>query len=216
MTARRFEGVSHFSVETFVATTGSALNWVCDKLHWFESAKQISALAASVPSSRGVTFIPALTGLRVPQMRPEARAALNGVSMATTQAEIAYAILEGIAHSVASCIDANRDIAGVPVRDLVVGGGLSGSDALLQMQADLTGLPIHRMQETDRASLRGIAYLAGASGLMWDSLQQARTTTLPDAVFMPRIGDDEREERRALWHARVASELSHVQAFAAH
>ncbi|MEB0015222.1 FGGY-family carbohydrate kinase, partial [Glaciimonas sp. Cout2] len=78
--------------------------------------------------------------------------------------------LEGIAHSVSSCIDANREIAGVAVSDLVVGGGLSGSDVLLQMQADLTGLPIHRMQETDRASLRGIAFLAGASGLLWDSL----------------------------------------------
>lgn len=216
MTARRCQDVSHFSVETFVATTGSALNWVCDKLHWFDNAKQISALAATVPSSRGVTFIPALTGLRVPQMQPEARAALNGVSMATTQAEIAHAILEGIAHSVASCIDANRDIAGIPVTELVVGGGLSGSDTLLQMQADLTGLPIHRMQETDRASLRGIAWLAGASGLLWDSLDQARTTTEPDAVFVPRVGADERAERRALWHARVASELNHVQAFATH
>jgi glycerol kinase len=104
-------------------------------------------------------------------MQPEARAALNGVSMATTQAEIAYAILEGIAHSVASCIDANRDIAGVPCRTRWA-AGLSGSDALLQMQADLTGLPIHRMQETDRASLRGIAWLAGASGLLWDSLSR--------------------------------------------
>nr|WP_315595893.1 FGGY family carbohydrate kinase [uncultured Cupriavidus sp.] len=216
MTARRCKDVSHFSVETFVATTGSALNWVCDKLHWFDNAKQISTLAATVPSSRGVTFIPALTGLRVPQMQPEARAALNGVSMATTQAEIAHAILEGIAHSVASCIDANRDIAGIPVTELVVGGGLSGSDTLLQMQADLTGLPIHRMQETDRASLRGIAWLAGASGLLWDSLDQARTTTEPDAVFVPRVGADERAERRALWHARVASELNHVQAFATH
>lgn len=216
MTARRFQGVSHFSVETFVATTGSALNWICDKLHWFDNARQISALAATVSSSHGVTFIPALTGLRVPQMRPEARAALNGVSMATTQAEIAYAILEGIAHSVTSCIDANREVSGVPVTELVVGGGLSGSDALLQMQADLTGLPIHRMRETERASLRGIAWMAGASGLLWDSLEQARTTTQPDAVFTPRIGDDERAERRALWHARVASELTHVQAFAAH
>ncbi|MNN14560.1 hypothetical protein D3C81_1276320 [compost metagenome] len=72
------------------------------------------------------------------------------------------------------------------------------------------------MQETDRASLRGIAYLAGASGLLWDSLQQARTTTAPDAVFTPAIGEDERAARRTLWHARVASELNHVDAFASH
>ncbi|CAG2145431.1 FGGY family carbohydrate kinase [Cupriavidus plantarum] len=211
MTARRVEGVSHFSVETFVATTGSALNWICDRMHWFDDARQISALAATVNTSRGVTFIPALTGLRVPSMTPDARATINGMSMSTTQAELAFAILEGVAHSVASCIEANRDMAGVPVTELVVGGGLSASDPLLQMQADLTGLPIHRMRESDRASLRGIAYLAGGSGLLWDSLQQARTTTAPDATFMPAIGEDERAARRALWHARVASELNHVR-----
>jgi glycerol kinase len=216
MTARRVDDVSHFSVETFVATTGSALNWICERLRWFDDAKQISALAATVNTARGVTFIPALTGLRVPSMQPDARATVNGMSMSTTQAELAYAILEGVAHSVASCIDANRDMAGVPVTELVVGGGLSASDPLLQMQADLTGLPIHRMKESDRASLRGIAFLAGGSGLLWDSLQQARTTTAPDATFVPAISDDERAARRALWHARIASELNHVRDVAAH
>lgn len=216
MTARRQHDISHLSVETFVATTGSALNWVCEKLRWFESAKQISALAATVDSARGVTFLPALTGLRVPQMQPEARASLTGISIASTQAEVAYAILEGIAHAVSSCMEANEEVAGVPVAELIVGGGLSGSDALLQIQADLTGMPIRRMRETDRASLRGIAFFAGSSGLLWDSLQDARATNETDAVFEPRLGADQRGERRALWHARVASELRHAQTFHHH
>ncbi|MGT2491989.1 hypothetical protein ACU4GD_19390 [Cupriavidus basilensis] len=106
MTARRQHHVSHLSVETFVATTGSALNWVCEKLRWFESAKQISALAArSRFGARRDVPACVLTGLRVPQMQPEARkASLTGVSIASSQAEVAYAILaEGIAHAVASC-----------------------------------------------------------------------------------------------------------------
>ena len=135
MTARRQGGVSHFAVETFVATTGSALNWVCEKLKWFADAREISALAATVHASQGVTFVPALTGLRVPQMEAAARASLTGVSMATTQAEVAYAILEGIAHSVTSCIEADEAVSGVRVSELVVGGGLSCSDPLLQIQA---------------------------------------------------------------------------------
>ncbi|MNR38087.1 Glycerol kinase [compost metagenome] len=99
------------------------------------------------------------------------------------------------------------------VSELVVGGGLSGSSALLQIQADLTGMPVRRTKETDRASLRGIAFLAGSSGLLWDSLQQARTTLVTDAVFEPQVGADERHARRALWHARVASELAHTHNF---
>ncbi|AVJ28667.1 FGGY family carbohydrate kinase [Achromobacter spanius] len=213
MTARRQDGTSHFAVETFVATTGSALNWVCDKLKWFKDAREISALAATATSSRGVTFVPALTGLRVPRMEAGARASLTGVSMATTQADIAYAILEGIAHSVASCIEADEEASGVRVSELVVGGGLAGSDALLRIQADLIGIPIRRMQEADRASLRGAAFLAGSSGLLWDSLRHARDTTVTEAVFEPTLDAAQRTRRRALWHARVQAELAHVDQF---
>lgn len=213
MTARRQNGVTHFAVETFVATTGSALDWVCEKLKWFKDAHEISDLAQTVTSSQGVTFVPALTGLRVPRMETGARASLTGVSMATTQAEVAYAILEGIAHSVASCIEADEEASGVRVSELVVGGGLSRSDPLLQIQADLIGIPIRRMQEADRASLRGIAYLAGSSGLLWASLHEARKTIAADAVFQPQADAAERARRRALWHARVGSELGHVKQF---
>lgn len=213
MTARRQSGVSHVAVETFVATTGSALNWVCEKLKWFKDAHEISALADTVNASNGVTFVPALTGLRVPRMEAAARASLTGVSMATTQAEVAYAILEGIAHSVASCIEADEQASGVRVSELVVGGGLSRSDPLLQIQADLIGIPIRRMQEADRASLRGIAYLAGSAGLLWPSLHEACKTIVTDAVFRPAVDADERRRRRALWHARVGSELGHVKQF---
>ncbi|MGE8163737.1 FGGY family carbohydrate kinase [Paraburkholderia sp. NPDC080076] len=213
MTARRQHNVSHFSLETFVATTGSALNRICEQLHWFDTPAQISALAATVNSSRGVTFLPALTGLRVPQLQPNARASLNGISIATTQADIAYAILEGIAHSVALCVDANQAIAEVTASELVVGGGLSGSDTLLQIQADLSGMPVRRMHESDRASLRGAAFLAGSSGLLWDSLQHARTTTVTDAIFEPSAKSSSREKRRTSWHARVEAELAHAGAF---
>jgi len=213
MTARRSHGVSHFAVETYVATTGSALNWVCEKLQWFDSAEQISAMAATTGSSRDVTFIPALTGLRVPAMEPAARASLTGISMATTRGEVAHAILEGIAHSVASCIRSNEEVSTVLVSELVVGGGLSGSSALLQIQADLTGMPVRRMKEAERASLRGIAFLAGSSGLLWDSLQEARATLTTDAVFEPVISQEERDARRTQWHARVASELEHARNF---
>ncbi len=214
MTARRHGGDSHFSLETFVPTTGSALNWICEKLRWFDEPKQISALAATVNASRGVAFIPALTGMRVPQLQPAARASLAGVSSATTQAEVAYAILEGIAHSVALCIDANQQVAGVEAAQLIVGGGLSGSDTLLQIQADLTGVSVWRMHDGDRASLRGAAFLAGSTGLMWNSLDEARATLRTEAVFEPSISADERARRRAMWRMRVDAELAYANTYA--
>lgn len=200
-----------YAVETFTATTGSALDWLCTTLGWFESAKNISELAATVGDSNGVMFIPTLTGIRTPVVDPEARASLTGLSMANTRAEVAYAVLEGIAHSVASSVDANADVAGMAVTEIIVGGGLSGSDALIQMQADLTGLPMRRRPGTEFATLRGAAFMAGSDGLLWDSLQDAVATLGPGDSFEPHISAAERLQRRATWKTRIASELALVR-----
>lgn len=207
MTARRQKGLSHFSVETFVPTTGSALNWVCEKLHWFDSPEQISELAAQASDAGGVSFIPALTGLRVPHLQPHARASLNGISISTTRSQVAYAILEGIAHSVAACIRANEAATGIPTKELVVGGGLSNSDTLLQIQADLSGIPVRRMAETARASLGGVAFLAGANGLLWDSLSDACAMLKTARLFEPKISHDLREQKINRWAMRIALEM---------
>jgi glycerol kinase len=213
MVARRRNDQSQFAVETFAATTGSALDWVCEKLRWFENASEISRFSTEAGSSGGVTFIPALTGLRTPNMQPDARASLTGISMASTRPEIAYAILEGIAHSVASCLEADREVSEVEVAELIVGGGLSASDSLLQMQANLIGVPIRRKPNTARATLRGVAYLAGSSGLFWNDIPRSATVATEEQVFEPTMAEDIRTERRALWHARIKSELEHAEAF---
>lgn len=208
MTARRQHGVAHYSVETFVPTTGSALNWICEKLGWFENAEQISALAAQARTSGGISFIPALTGLRVPHLEPEARASLTGISISSSREHIARAILEGIAHSVAGCIHANEQATGLHVCELVVGGGMSNSDVLMQIQADLSGIPVLRMEETARASLRGAAFIAGCNGLLWDSLADACGTLKVARHFTPKINHAVRQETRARWQQRIAQELA--------
>lgn len=213
MTARRTNGLSRFAIETYVPTTGSALNWICEKLEWFKDPKQISELATTATTSPDLLFIPALTGLRIPGMEPAARASVLGISMATSKSELAKAILEGVAHSVTSCMEANQEASGTRVSELLVGGGLAGSSILLQVQADLMGVPVRRLAETDKASLRGIAFLAGSSGLLWDSLEEACATLKTDAIFEPQMSSDERSNRRAIWHARVAGELSHARKY---
>ena len=72
---------------------------------------------------------------------------------------------------------------------------------------------MRRLAETDKASLRGIAFLAGSSGLLWNSLEEACATLKTDEVFEPRMSDSERENRRAIWHARVADELAHAKQY---
>jgi glycerol kinase len=211
VTARRRDHVSHFALESYCATTGAALSWACQRQHWFPNARCLLALAASVSSSGGVSFIPALAGVQAPLRHSAARAALQGLSLATSRADIAHALVEGIAQTVAASLSANADQAGLPVTQMMSGGTLAGSDLLLQLQADLSGVPTCRTHQSAHASLRGIAYLAGSHGLLWDDLPLACARTRLQAVFQPRIDAAERSRRRSLWQARLYAELEHVR-----
>jgi glycerol kinase len=208
LTAWRAGGASVFAVETFTATTGSALNWLCDTLGLFESPRQISELAARATDAGSVHFVPALTGVRMPVVEPRVRAGLTGLGMEVTKEQIALAVLQGIAHSVASSAEADAETAGVPIAEIAVGGGLSASAPLLQAQADLIGVPMRRVHEPEMASLRGAAFLAGAGEHLWADLPSAAATLRTEAVFEPAWPADRRDAARAEWHDRIGREIA--------
>lgn len=208
----RCDGRSRFAVETYAAATGSALDRLCSELRWFENPREIGHLSATVHSAEGLLFLPSLTGLRQPRIVPGARGSLTGLSLAHGRAHLAYAVLEGIAQTAVGCAEANAASTGVRLREIAAGGGLSSSDVLLGIQADLSGVPIRRMADADRATLRGAAFLAGSRGLFWDCLSEARATLPEGEVFAPRIGADERQERRERWAATVDEEIARVSA----
>lgn len=197
--ALRQNGYTRLAVETYASTTGSALAWLCDEMRWFDSAREVSDLAATVSSAEGLCFMPTLSGLRQPRIVPQGRAALTGLCMAHRREHLAYAVLEGIAHSVASCVRATEQTAGLDVSEIAAGGGLSASDVLLQLQADLGGVPVRRMPGSEHASLRGAAFLAGSRGLFWSDLSEARRVLPEGIVFTPSIDPAERAERRRRW-----------------
>lgn len=209
LTGWRAEGLSTYTLETFAAATGSALSWACDRLGWFESPEQMTAIAATVENAGGVTFLPSITGMRSPVMAPHARGAVRGLSTATSAAHLARAMVEGVAHFVAQANDDNAHTAGFGPTKIQVGGGLAASDLLLQVQADLMGIPVHRVRGAASASLRGAAYLAGAGLPDWPALDELPDNTV--RVFEPEITAERRERARADWRAVVDQEVQLVR-----
>ncbi|MFH8983095.1 FGGY family carbohydrate kinase [Streptomyces varsoviensis] len=200
-------GVTQFSLEAYCSTTGSALRWLCDDLGFFASPAEIGELALKAPANGSAWFVPALAGIRTPSWRPNATAALTGLSLATTRADIARAVMEGIAHSVCDLIDGVRDTMRAPFGQLRVGGGVSGSDALMQIQADLVGLPLERVADSATASLRGSAYLAGVRQGLWSGLDEVVEAQPRGRIFEPMISAAQRTEHRAGWQAVLAPHL---------
>ncbi|MCG7523449.1 carbohydrate kinase [Streptomyces sp. OfavH-34-F] len=192
---------SHYSLEAYTSTAGSALRWLCDDLGLFASPKELGEEAGRVPTRPGRTprFVPALAGVRTPVWHPEATAALTGLTLATTRADLARAVLDGIAHSVCDLVDGVAATMNAPFTRLRVGGGVAGSDPLLRIQADLTGLPLERVADSATASLRGTAYLAGVAQGLWGSLEEVVEAQPRGRVFEPSLGADERAAQRGAW-----------------
>src|SRR5690606_32027607 len=130
-----------YVLEGSIFVAGAAVQWLRDQMGFIETAADVEALAASVPDTNGVTFVPAFTGLGAPYWDAEARGAMFGLTRGTTTAHIARAALEAIALSTADLLEAmNRDLP-EPVVELRVDGGAARDDLLMQMQADLAGVP---------------------------------------------------------------------------
>ena len=70
------------------------------------SSAEVEALAASVPDTGGVVFVPAFVGLGAPHWDPHAGGMLIGLRRGTKPGHIARAALESIAYQVADVLEA--------------------------------------------------------------------------------------------------------------
>jgi glycerol kinase len=168
-----------------------------------DSAEEIEALAASVPDSGGVVFVPALAGLGAPHWRPDARGLFTGITGGTTKAHIARAVLEGIALQIADILGAMESDAGIALSELKVDGGAARNDLLMQYQSDILRTRCVRPTVLETTAL-GSAFLAGLGVGFWDSPSKVRETWQVDSTFEPNMLDDEVEGHLAAWAAAIA------------
>jgi glycerol kinase len=202
LACRRSSEPLQYAVEGSIFVTGAAIQWLRDSLGIIKSAAEVEALAASVPDSDGVTFVPAFTGLGTPYWDPHVRGAITGITRGTTAAHLARAALDAIAQQTADVLDAMRQGSGVALAELRVDGGASTNDLLMQIQADLAGLPVVRTRIAETTAL-GAAALAGLAIGFWTS-EELDAMWQSERTFMPSIGDEERALRLAEWRRAVA------------
>ena len=124
-----------------------------------ESAADTQSLAESVTGNAGVTIIPALTGLGAPHWNPDATGMIMGITRQTTFAHIARAALEAIALQSNDIIELIRkECPNIAFNTLLVDGGASANDWLMQCQADVSQLTVSRPLSVTTAL--GAAYVA--------------------------------------------------------
>ena len=201
-------GVREYALEGSIFSAGTGVQWLRDGLGLIGHAAEMDDLAAQADPAQEVYLVPAFTGLGAPHWDSEARAALTGMSRGTTRAELARAVLEGVAYQ-------TRDLLGAMLRDagmagneavLRVDGGMTASNWTMQFLADMLGVLVERPHCLETTAL-GAGYLAGLDAGLYPEPADFGTLWASERRFIPAMTDATRAAKYAGWQAAVAQTL---------
>lgn len=176
-----------------VFTAASAVAWLIEN-GLLESAESIDFLPRE---SGGVMAVSALAGFGAPRWKPSGSGAIAGISLATTKANIARAVVDGIAAQVTELIGA-MSADGVELQRLRVDGGLTRSRTLMQMQSDLAQIPLDVYPHPDATAL-GVAAIARLGADSSLSVAEALPPWRPVSTYEPQWSEDQSAEYMSMW-----------------
>ena len=191
----------HWGSEAIMLTAGSNVEWLVNDMGLIPDAKSSDAIAASVDSSDGVVYVPALIGMGTPQWDYGARGTLLGLTRGSTKAHVVRAVLEGIAHRGADLLEASEADTGLRAERLRIDGGMSRNGVFVQALADSICRPVEVCRDTEATTL-GAAFLAGVAAGVWRDLAEATSLVRPLRTVEPRDASS-RTSARAQWHEAV-------------
>ena len=191
-----------YALEGSVFIGGAVVQWLRDKMQFFEAAPDVEKIAKSVDSSNNVILVPAFTGLGAPHWDPYASGMIIGLQRSTEIGHIARAALESIAFQVTDVLRAMDSDTDSKMTKLRADGGAAANDMLMQFQADLLGVPVERPAILETTA-QGAAYLAGLATGFWDSVEQIGKTRPEGQIFTPKVDRAEAEKKYAKWQDAV-------------
>jgi glycerol kinase len=178
------------------------VQWLRDKMQFFDKSPDIAKVAASVQDSGNLVLVPAFTGLGAPHWDPYASGMLIGLGRDTEIGHIARAALESIAFQVMDVKLAMESDTGIKSSMLKADGGAAANDILMQFQADVLGIPVERPAILETTA-QGAAYLAGLAVGYWSGIEVIAKTRPAGQVFEPRRDRTRAQKQYARWQDAV-------------
>ncbi|MEQ8848945.1 glycerol kinase GlpK [Botrimarina sp.] len=198
-------GEPTYAWEGLINYSAATLAWLKDGLGLIQSIDEVEPLAASVPDSDGVYLVPAFAGLSAPHWRPDARAAIVGMTGRTGKAHVVRAALESIALQVADVVEMLA-ASGARPESLRVDGGPTRNRLLMQMTADVARCELVATKETNLSALG--AAMAGILGLgLVDSLDGLRELPRETSRYTPQADPAAVDKLLTGWRDAVAHVL---------
>jgi glycerol kinase len=204
------EGEPTYALEGSIAVTGALVQWLRDRLKLIDSAPAVEALARTVEDNGGVYFVPAFSGLFAPYWRDDARGVIVGLTAYANSGHIARAALEATAWQSREVLDEANAVAGVPLGELKVDGGMTANELLMQFQADVLGVPVVRPAVSETTAL-GAAFAAGLASGFWSGQEELRERWAQDRRWEPQMDECRREREYAQWKKAVTRSFDWVE-----
>ncbi len=200
------EAPTVYALEGSIPIAGALVQWLRDNLGIIKDAREIEALAASVPDNGDVYFVPAFSGLYAPHWQHGARGLIAGLTRFADKGHLARAALEATAFQVREVLDAMTLDSGVAIDGLRCDGGMVVNELLMQFQADILGTQVIRPRVIETTAL-GAAYAAGLAVGYWDSTADISNNWGEDKSWQPAMSGEERGRMFGKWNKAVARSL---------
>ncbi len=199
--ASRIDGSVSYALEGSIFVAGAAVQWLRDGLGIIDDAAETEALARGANTHGEVYLVPAFTGLGAPYWKPDARAAIFGMTRATGPAELARTALQAVAYQTHDLFAAMAEDGQQP-EELRVDGGMVANDWFVQFLTDILQLPVDRPRVLETTAL-GVAYLAGQQAGVYGDWDAISDSWQAESRFVPRLGKAEQRALLAGWSDAV-------------
>lgn len=178
------KGKTYYGFEGNIHCSGATLKWLQEQLCLIDSPADVEPAANAVADNGGVYLVPAFAGLGAPWWNADARAAIVGMSLATTRNHVLRAALESIPLQVNDLVKAMTEQAGVDLKELRVDGGPTKNVTLMQMQSDVLGVPVNCSDVEEASAMGAVVMNVLARGVYKDfdevaALRRSRWTRTP-------------------------------------
>ncbi len=193
------DGKRVYALEGSCYIAGAAVQWLRDQLKLFDAAPEIEALAvdANDEETENVLFLPFFTGIGSPHWKPDAKAAILGLSRDSSIKHISKACLEGVALSVNDLVEAAVQDSGANISSLKVDGGMVTNNAFLKIQSSFSNLEVIRPKVIETTAYG--AALASAIGNGKKTFKDLENLWRKDVSFNPATNLDYTRRKKALW-----------------
>lgn len=184
-----------YALEGSIGSAGQGISWLKDSLELIRSTSESEEVSSDVLNCGGVIFVPAFSGLLAPWWSSTARASILGMTYSTRKSHVVRAMLAAICFQTKDVLDAMKsDYGSADFESIVVDGGASSNDVLMQMQSDVLGVSVRRAPNSEITAV-GAAIAAGIGAGIWNP-EEALSLMKSNAMeFSPAIEDREKVQR---------------------